>query len=167
MLQYKYKEAYQKQKGHHIGAQSLEDDPKLVHSMKVAKMQSHREYKKAYEKQKTEMHLPLDMMDLVSAKKCQSLISSIGYKNIPHEWKFLTDNMSVALAKKAKEILSDSEYKADLEWIREMGWIPLGSLDHKKAQRAAEILSEKKYRQHPSTIEFTSIPDLPDIVQAK
>jgi len=106
-VQYKYKAAYYKQRGHHIGAQSLEDDPKLVHSMKVAKIQSEREYKKAYEKEKTNMHLPVDMLNFVSAKNCQNMISNINYKKVPHNWTCLPDHIGNVHAKIAYELQSD------------------------------------------------------------
>ncbi|XP_078716207.1 nebulin-like [Lampetra fluviatilis] len=163
----KYKEAFEKAKGHHVGFQSLEDDPKLVHSMRVAKMQSDRAYKKNFEKSKTNYHMPLDMLNLVMAKKCQDMVSDTTYRQRLHDWTCLPDQTSVAHAKMANELQSDTLYKADLDWIRGCGWISVGSLDNVKAQRAGDILSERKYRQHPDTVGFTSISDSPDMLQAK
>nr|XP_044624860.1 nebulin isoform X14 [Equus asinus] len=164
---FKYKQGYRKQLGHHVGFRSLQDDPKLVLSMNVAKMQSEREYKKDFEKWKTRYTSPVDMLGVVLAKKCQALVSDVDYKNYLHHWTCLPDQNDVIQAKKAYDLQSENLYKSDLEWLKGIGWSPLGSLEAEKNKRASEIISEKKYRQPPDKNKFTSIPDAMDVVLAK
>ncbi|XP_029567351.1 nebulin isoform X24 [Salmo trutta] len=164
----KYKKDFEKNKGKMVGALSIRDDPKMLHSMHVAKIQSDREYKKDYEKTKTKYITTLDMMSNTLAKKSQGIASMSGYRTIHNRYFLPYDAMSLDLAKNANIIQSDNEYHSDYNnFTKGSGWVTFGSMEVEKAKKAGEILNERKYRQHPDTIPFTSIADHPVMMQAQ
>lgn len=55
----------------------------------------------------SQFHLPMDMLDVLHAKKAQSLISDQDYKLILHKYTTLPDDIKVQAAKKAYELQSD------------------------------------------------------------
>ncbi|XP_039402401.1 nebulin-related-anchoring protein isoform X7 [Mauremys reevesii] len=163
----KYKESYEKTKGKLIGVKDVKADSQIAHSLQMSKLQSDLEYKKASEDTKSQFHVSMDMINLVHAKKAQNLITDRGYKTTLHCYTALPTDMKVEWAKKAYALQSDNQYRADLNWMKGVGWIATGSLNVEQAKKAGELISEKKYRQHPCALKFTNIKDTPEMIQAR
>lgn len=64
--------------------------------------------------------------------------------------------------------LRQNQYKADYaDFMKGIGWLPLGSLEAEKNKKAMEIISEKKYRQHPDTLKYSTLMDSMNMVLAQ
>ncbi|XP_016836342.3 nebulin isoform X1, partial [Cricetulus griseus] len=164
---YKYKLDHEKQKGHYVGTLTARDDNKIRWALIAGKIQNEREYRLQWAKWKTKFQSPVDMLSILHSKKCQTLVSDIDYRNYLHEWTCMPDQNDVIQAKKAYELQSDAVYKADLEWLRGIGWMPNDSVSVNHAKHAADIFSEKKYRTKIESLNFTPVDDRVDYVTAK
>ncbi|XP_057590930.1 nebulin-related-anchoring protein isoform X5 [Hippopotamus amphibius kiboko] len=159
----KYKEEYEKAKGKVLGT----TDSRLLHSLQVAKMSSEVEYKKGFEKSKTHFHLPMDMVNIRHAKRAQALASDLDYRKKLHAYTVLPEDMKTCWAKKAYGLQSELQYKADLAWMKGVGWLTEGSLNLEQAKKAGQLVSEKNYRQRVDELKFTSVADSSQMEHAK
>ncbi|XP_030629117.1 nebulin-related-anchoring protein isoform X2 [Chanos chanos] len=163
----KYKEQFEKTKGKMIGLKGLQDDINIAHSVQASQLQSDIKYKKDLAKVHSELHVPMDMLELAHAKKAQTLVSDQDYRLALHHYTTLPDDLKVQAARRAYELQSEKLYRSDLNYLRGVAWIGTGSVQIEGSKRATDLVSEKKYRQQPHSFKHTSVTDSPDIVHAK
>ncbi|XP_038136493.1 nebulin-related-anchoring protein isoform X1 [Cyprinodon tularosa] len=164
---YQYKHNHLLEKGKHIGVRSVTEDPYLLHCLQAGRLASDQEYRRDALSDSGRYHLTSDMIHLVSAKNAQALASDQDYRKRLHEYTVLPDDMKVKWAKKAYDLQSEKLYKSDLSFMKGVAWDGVGAPQLEAAKKAGDLISDKKYRQQPDRIKFTSVADSPDIVHAK
>lgn len=106
--------------------------------MYAAKLQSEQEYRKGSKDLSSHYHLPLDMVNLVHARKAQNLVSDQDYRKRLHEYTVLPEDLKMEWAKRVH--LLQSEVRRDprwwpqtVEWLRDESrqWIAMLSLEIK------------------------------------
>ncbi|GAA6067214.1 nebulin-related-anchoring protein isoform X1 [Tachysurus ichikawai] len=138
----KYKEQFEKSKGKMIGLKGLQDDINIAHSVHATQLHSDIKYKKDSAKGHSQFHLPMDMLDVVHAKKAQALVSDQDYRFSLHNYTVLPDDLKVQAAKRAYELQSEKTYRSDMIYVRGAAWIATGSLQIEGSKRATELISE-------------------------
>uniref|UniRef100_A0A3B4DAY3 LIM zinc-binding domain-containing protein n=1 Tax=Pygocentrus nattereri TaxID=42514 RepID=A0A3B4DAY3_PYGNA len=134
-----YKEAFVKQKGQQVGLLSVEDDPRMRHSLAVGKLQSDNEYKKQFQETRSQFKIHGDQPEFLHARKSQAQASDLSYRQRLHNYTCDPEQLNVKHAKQAYKLQSDVKYKSDLNWIKGVGWTPPGSHKVEMARRAAEL----------------------------
>ncbi|XP_012950143.1 nebulin-related-anchoring protein isoform X2 [Anas platyrhynchos] len=164
---HKYKEAFEKMKGQMVGSCGLDGDIHIAHSVHASSLQSDVKYKQGFEDTKAHFHLPLDMINLVHARKAQSLVSEQEYRQLLHQYTSLTDDLRLQCAKNAYKLQSENLYRSDMNFMRGVGCITPGALEIEGKKKASELISESKYRQQPHSFKYTSVTDSPGLLHAK
>ncbi|XP_035002704.2 nebulin-related-anchoring protein isoform X1 [Hippoglossus stenolepis] len=164
---YKYKHNHVLDKGKHIGIKSVLEDPLLLHCLQAGRLASDQEYRRDALTTSGQYHLNPDMIHLVTAKNAQSLASEQDYRTRLHKYTVLPDDMKVKWAKKAYDLQSENLYKSDLNFMKGVAWDGVGAPQMESAKKAGDLISDKKYRQLPDSLKFTSVADSPDMVHAK
>uniref|UniRef100_A0A672KPE5 Nebulin-related-anchoring protein-like n=1 Tax=Sinocyclocheilus grahami TaxID=75366 RepID=A0A672KPE5_SINGR len=143
----KYKAQFEKTKGKMIGLKGLQDDINIAHSVHATNIQSDLKYKKDSSKMHSQFHLPMDMLEVLHAKKAQSLVSDQDYRLTLHKYTTLPDDLKVQAAKRAYELQSENIYRSDLNYLRGAAWIATGALQIEGSKRATDLISEKVYKK--------------------
>ncbi|XP_072523449.1 nebulin-related-anchoring protein [Salminus brasiliensis] len=136
---FRYKEAFVKQKGQQVGLLSVEDDPRMRHSLAVGKLQSDNEYKKQFQETRSQFKIHADQPEFLQARKSQAQASDLSYRQRLHNYTCDPEQLNFKHAKQAYKLQSDVKYKSDLNWIKGVGWTPPGSHKVEMARRAAEL----------------------------
>ncbi|KAG8428899.1 hypothetical protein GDO86_018954, partial [Hymenochirus boettgeri] len=147
---FRYKEAFVRDKGQRIGFRSVSDDPTSQHVMKISKLQSDKEYKRLSQQNRSQVRTSLDQPSFIQAKKSQSQASDINYRQHLHRYTCDPQQLNLKHAKQAHNLQSDVKYKSDLNWMKGIGWTPPGYYKVELARRAAGPYTQDTELDGPS-----------------
>ncbi|KAM5139679.1 nebulin-related-anchoring protein isoform 4-T4 [Callospermophilus lateralis] len=136
---FRYKEAFLRDRGLQIGYRSINDDPRMKHFLNVGRLQSDNEYKRDFAKSRSQFHSRTDQPGFLQAKRSQQLASDVHYRQPLPQPTCDPEQLGLKHAQKAHQLQSDVKYKSDLNLTRGVGWTPPGSYKVEMARRAAEL----------------------------
>lgn len=106
-LQYKYREAFLRDRGQQIGFLSANDDPKIRHVLRVGKLQSDIQYRSDCALNRAQFQSHLNQPGFVHAKRSQQLASNVNYRQPLHQYTCDPEQLNVKHAKQAYKLQSD------------------------------------------------------------
>lgn len=106
-LQYKYREAFLRDRGQQIGFLSANDDPKIRHVLRVGKLQSDLQYRSDCALNMAQFQSHLNQPGFLHAKRSQQLASNVNYRQPLHQYTCDPEQLNVKHAKQAYKLQSD------------------------------------------------------------
>ncbi|XP_058527607.1 nebulin-related-anchoring protein isoform X4 [Ochotona princeps] len=140
---FRYKEAFLRDRGLHIGYRSVHDDPRTKHFLYAGRIQSDNEYKKDFAQSRFQFHSRADQPGFLQAKRSQLLASDVRYRQPLPQPTSDPEQLGLKHAQRAHQLQSDVKYKSDLNLTRGVGWTPPGSYKVEMARRAAELANAR------------------------
>lgn len=105
--QFRYKEAFLRDRGLQVGYRSINDDPRMRHFLSVGKLQSDNEYKKDFAKSRSQFHSRPDQPGFLQAKRSQQLASDVCYRQPLPQPTCDPEQLGLKHAQKAHQLQSD------------------------------------------------------------
>ena len=96
-----------KGKGQQVGMLSVEDDPKMMHSLAMGKLHSNTEYKKQSHEMHSQFKMHANQPEFLLAKKSQAQASDNSYRTRLHDYTCDPEQLNMKHAKKAYKLQSD------------------------------------------------------------
>lgn len=106
-LQFRYKEAFLRDRGLQIGYRSVNDDPRMRHFLRVGRLQSDNEYRKDFAKGRSQFHSRPDQPGFLQAKRSQQLASDVLYRQPLPQHTSDPEELGLKHARKAHQLQSD------------------------------------------------------------
>lgn len=105
--QYKYREAFLRDRGHMIGFFNADGDAHIGHVLRVGKLQSDNLYRSGYAQNRARFQSHLNQPGFLHAKRSQQLASNVNYKQPLHQYTCDPEQLNVKHAKQAYKLQSD------------------------------------------------------------
>lgn len=107
VLQFRYKEAFLRDRGLQIGLRSVHDDPRMRHFLRVGRLQSDNEYKKGFAESRSQFHSRPDQPGFLQAKRSQQLASDVRYRQPLPQPTCDPEQLGLKHAQRAHQLQSD------------------------------------------------------------